>query len=223
MWTYRENERVMWVELISLAVVIAASPASVIPVILMLHTPRPLAAGWAFAVGWTLSLMVATGLFIRLSGRFGADGDSPPHWLRPATLVLAVLLILAGLVTWMRRGRSSRAPAWLRAVDSVTPRRALAAAPVLVSLNPKVLSACAAAGFTLGATQQAIPAQWGGAVGFALLASVTVILPVFGYALWRERMNEPLQRLRVGMERHNAAILAVILLAVGLMLLLQAM
>lgn len=212
----------MWVELTSLALVIAVSPASVVPAILMLHTPRPLAAGWAFAAGWSFSLVVATGLFIRISGRFNDGGNSPPHWLRPATLVLAVLLILTGLVTWMRRGRSSRAPAWLRAVNSVTPWRALAAAPVLVSLNPKVLSACAAAGFTLAATEKASSSHWGGAIGFALLASVTVILPVLSYAVWRERMDGPLQRLKVGMERHNAAILAVILLVVGLMLLLQA-
>ena len=51
---------------------------------------------------------------------------------------------------------------------------------------------------------------------------MTVILPVLSYGIWRERMNEPLQRLKVALERHNAAILAVILIAVGLMLLLQA-
>jgi hypothetical protein len=62
--------RTMWVELTSLALVIAVSPASVVPAILMLHTPRPLAAGWAFAAGWSVSLAVATGLFIRISGQF---------------------------------------------------------------------------------------------------------------------------------------------------------
>ncbi|MDZ7886728.1 MAG: GAP family protein [Mycobacterium sp.] len=209
-------------ELVSLALVIAVSPASVIPAILMLHTPRPLAAGWAFAAGWTLSLTVATGLFVAISGELSGAGGPPPQWIRPATLGLSVLLIIAGLVTWMRRGRSARAPAWLRALDSVTPPRAIAAAPVLVSLNPKVLSACAAAGFSIGATAQTSLTQWVDVAGFALLASATVILPVLSYGIWRERMNEPLQRLKVALERHNAAILAVVLIAVGLMLVLQA-
>jgi len=212
----------MRVELASLALVIAVSPASVIPAILMLHTRRPLASGWAFATGWTLSLAVSAGLFVRISGSLPDGSGPPPQWIRPATLTLAVLLIIVGVVTWMRRGRSARAPVWLRVLDSVTPQRAMTAAPVLVSLNPKVLSACAAAGFSVGATTQTSLSQWSDITGFALLASLTVILPVLSYAVWRERMNKPLQRLKVALERHNAAILAVVLIAVGLMLLLQA-
>ncbi|WP_422747007.1 GAP family protein [Mycobacterium sp. WMMD1722] len=212
----------MLLELASPALIIAVSPASVVPAILMLHTPRPLAAGWAFAAGWTLSLALATGVFVRIAGQLSDAGGPPPHWIRPATMVAAVLLIVAGLVTWTRRGRAKRAPVWLRALDSVTPHRALAVAPVLVSLNPKVLSACAAAGFSIGATAPTSLTLSGDVAGFAVLASVTVILPVLSYAIWRERMNDPLRRLKVALERHNAAILAVILVVVGLMLLLQA-
>ena len=212
----------MRVELASLALVIAVSPASVIPAILMLHTPRPLASGWMFAAGWTLSLTLATQVFVAISGKLPDAGGPPPPWIRPLTLALAVLLILAAVVIWLRRGRSAQAPVWLRALDSVTPWRALTTAPVLVSLNPKVLSACAAAGFSIGATTQASLTSWADVIGFAMLASATVILPVLGYAVFSERMTEPLRRLRVALERHNAAILAVVFLAVGLMLLLQA-
>lgn len=212
----------MRMELASLALVIAVSPASVIPAILMLHTPRPLASGWAFAAGWTLSLTLATELFVGISGELPDAGSPPPQWLRPATLAVAALLIVAGLITWLRRGRSARAPVWLRALNSVTPLRSMATAPILVSLNPKVLSACAAAGFSVGATAQTSLIHWGDVTAFAVLASVTVILPVLSFTIWRERMKKPLQRLKVALERHNAVILAVVLVAVGLMLLLQA-
>ncbi|MEH3128668.1 MAG: GAP family protein [Mycolicibacterium neoaurum] len=186
----------------------------------MLHTPRPLAAGWSFATGWVLSLMVATGLFVQLSGRLATAGGSAPEWVRPATMALAVLLVLAGVVTWVRRGRSTRAPVWLRGLDSVTAWRALAAAPVLAIVNPKVLSVCAAAGFSIGSTDgvNALAEM----AAFAVMAGLTVILPVLSYAIWRERMEGPLHRLRVVLERHNAAILAVVLVAVGSMLLLNA-
>jgi Sap, sulfolipid-1-addressing protein len=212
----------MRVELTSLALVIAVSPASVIPAILMLQTPRPLASGWTFAAGWILSLTLATQIFVSVSDKVPDAGGPPPPWIRPLTMALAVLLIVAAVAIWLRRGHTAKAPVWLRALDSVTPWRALTTAPVLVLLNPKVLSACAAAGFSIGATAQASLNSWADAIGFAMLASATVILPVLGYAIFRERMTEPLRRLRVALERHNAAILAVILLAVGLVLLLEA-
>lgn len=98
----------MQVELASLALVIAVSPASVIPAILMLHTPRPLAAGWAFAIGWILSVAATTLLFAGIAGQFPDIGGPPPEWIRPATMLLAVLLIFAGVVVWMRRGRAER-------------------------------------------------------------------------------------------------------------------
>ncbi|WP_160145445.1 GAP family protein [Arthrobacter sp. SLBN-53] len=204
----------------SLALVIAVSPASVVPAILILHTPRPLASGWSFAAGWAFSLAVVTGLFVKLSGSLPTAGGPAPVWVRPAIMALAVLLVLAGVLTWMRRGRAAHAPAWLRALDSVTARRALAAAPVLVMVNPKVLSICAAAGFSIGSTVGVH--AWADVAAFAVLASLTVILPVLSYSIWRERMDGPLHRLRIALERHNAAILAVILVAVGLMLLLNA-
>uniref|UniRef100_UPI0024B9476A GAP family protein n=1 Tax=Mycolicibacterium poriferae TaxID=39694 RepID=UPI0024B9476A len=74
----------MRVELASLALVVAVSPASVVPAILMLHTPRPLATGSAFATGWALSLSLASGLFVGMSGKLPDAGGPPPHWIRPA-------------------------------------------------------------------------------------------------------------------------------------------
>ncbi|MGN7780052.1 GAP family protein [Mycolicibacterium sp. 22603] len=204
----------------SLALVIAISPASVVPATLMLHTPRPLASGWSFAAGWLLSLAVMTGLFVRLSGTLPTAGGPAPQWVRPAIMVLAVLLVLAGVLTWMRRGRPAQTPVWLRALDSVTAWRALAAAPILAMVNPKVLSICAAAGFSIGSTADVH--AWADVTAFAALASLTVIVPVLSYTIWRERMDGPLHRLRIILERHNAAILAAVLVAVGLMLFLHA-
>lgn len=82
------------------------------------HAPSA-GCGLAFATGgWTLSLMLATGgVFVGISGKMSGAGGPPPQWMRPATLILAALLILVGVVTWMRQGgRRERAPAWLRAL-----------------------------------------------------------------------------------------------------------
>ena len=48
----------MLTELIPLALVVALSPLSIIPAVLVLHTPRPRPTGLAFLVGWLLGILV---------------------------------------------------------------------------------------------------------------------------------------------------------------------
>ena len=47
-------------ELIPLALVIALSPFSIIPGILVLHTPRPRPTSLAFLAGWTFGIAAIT-------------------------------------------------------------------------------------------------------------------------------------------------------------------
>ncbi|MET0701929.1 MAG: GAP family protein, partial [Mycobacterium sp.] len=52
-------------ELIPLAVVVAASPLSIIPALLLvLHSARPRPTGLAYLAGWLLGLTVMTGVFV---------------------------------------------------------------------------------------------------------------------------------------------------------------
>ncbi len=58
-------------ELIPLAMVVALSPLSIIPAVLVLHTPRPRPAGLAFLAGWLIGLTALTAIFVGVSGLFG--------------------------------------------------------------------------------------------------------------------------------------------------------
>ena len=51
-------------ELIPLALIIALSPFSIIPGILVLHTPRPRPTSVAFLTGWVLSIAALTAVFV---------------------------------------------------------------------------------------------------------------------------------------------------------------
>src|ERR1700752_1688886 len=66
-------------ELIPLATVIALSPFSIIPAVLVLHTPRPKPTGLAFLVGWLVGLSALTAIFIAISSLIG-DLEKPPPW-----------------------------------------------------------------------------------------------------------------------------------------------
>jgi hypothetical protein len=46
-----------------------------------------------------------------------------------------------------------------------------------------------------------------------------VAVPVLGYAVAGDRLDEPLARLKEWLERHNAALVAVILVVIGLLVL----
>ena len=48
------------IELIPLALVVALSPLSIIPAVLVLHTPRPRPTGLAFLAGWLVGLFALT-------------------------------------------------------------------------------------------------------------------------------------------------------------------
>ena len=67
-------------ELIPLALVVALSPLSIIPAVLVLHTPRPRPTGLAFLAGWVVGLAALTAIFVEVSSLAGGLGNKPPSW-----------------------------------------------------------------------------------------------------------------------------------------------
>ena len=53
---------------------------------------------------------------------------------------------------------------------------------------------------------------------FTVLASSTVVVPVVGYLSARDRMAAPLERLRAWLTQNNAAVMAVLLVVLGVAL-----
>src|SRR5208337_4745948 len=66
--------------LIPLGLVIALSPITVIPAVLVLQAPRPRPSGLAFLGGWVLGLAAVTALSVAASGLLGGLDKSPPRW-----------------------------------------------------------------------------------------------------------------------------------------------
>ncbi|MGA3253825.1 MAG: GAP family protein, partial [Mycobacterium sp.] len=66
--------------LIPLALVIAISPLSIIPAVLVLQAPRPRPSSLAFLAGWLFGLAALTALFVAGSGVLGGMHKSPPTW-----------------------------------------------------------------------------------------------------------------------------------------------
>ena len=206
-------------EVVPLALIIAASPLSVIPAVLVLHTPRPKPAGLAFLTGWVVGLAALTVVFIGLSDLLGGGLDRPPSWASWLRIALGAALIVFGVWQWLTRHRSAHSSAWLRATSSITPARAGCAGAALAVINPKVLFVCLPSGLEIGTAGLGTAGAGAALVVFVLVAASSVAVPVLGYAVAGDRLDEPLARLKEWLERHNAALVAVILVVIGLLVL----
>ncbi|WP_375487724.1 GAP family protein [uncultured Mycobacterium sp.] len=205
--------------LVSLALVIALSPLSVIPAVLVLQTPRARAGSLAFLAGWLAALVALTAIFVAVSGLLGGLHKSPPTWAPWLRIVVGAALIIFGLVRWLTRQRHTRTPGWMRSMTNLTPTRAAATGAVLAIVRPEVLFVCAAAGLAIGSAGLGVRRAWISAAIFVALAASTVAVPILAYAAAGHRLDDPLARLKEWMERHHAALLAGIFVVIGLLVL----
>ena len=185
-------------ELIPLALVVALSPLSIIPAVLVLHTPHPRPAGLAFLAGWLIGLAALTIVFVEISG---------------------AALIVFGVSRWLTRKRSAHTPAWMQRLGKLTPARAGLAALALTVVNPKVLFICAAAGLAIGTAGLGSAHIWIAVIWYVAVAASTVAIPILAYAVSGDRLDGALQRLKEWMEEQHATLVAAILIVIGLLVL----
>ncbi len=205
-------------DLVPIAVVIAASPFPVIPAILLVLTPRATANAGAFLGGWATGILAGTAAFIALAAV--VEGfDEPPTWASWARVALGAALVVLGVRQWLSRGDTGEAPAWMRSLDESTPGSAARLGVLLSAANPKILLLTAAAGLTIADAGLSPSAVALTVLLFALAGSVTVALPLLLYVVLGERATVPLRRVEEWLEAHNATVMAVVIVAIGAVLL----
>jgi len=205
--------------LVPLALVVALSPITVIPAVLLLQAPRARPNGLAFLGGWLLGLAALTAASDAASGAFAALHKTPPTWASWLRVALGLALIGFGVYRWLTRHRDTDPPRWMRSFSNFTPARAALAGAVLAVIRPEVVIICAAAGLAIGTSTLATAGEWLAAAFFVALAASTVAVPVLAYVAAGERLDNMLSRLKDWMEQHHGALLAAVLIVIGLMVL----
>jgi threonine/homoserine/homoserine lactone efflux protein len=203
--------------LVPLALVIAISPLSVIPAVLVLQAPHPRPTSLAFLGGWLLGLAALTAIFVASSGALAGLRKSPPTWASWLRVVLGLALIAFGIYRWLTRHGHTESPRWMRSFATLTPQRAGMTGLVLVVVRLEVLIMCALAGLAIGSSGLSIAADWITGAIFLAVAASTVAIPVLAYAGAGHRLDDSMTRIKDWMEKHNAALLAAILVLIGLM------
>lgn len=205
--------------LIPLGLVIALSPITVIPAVLVLQAPRPRPSGLAFLAGWVLGIAALTAVSVAASGLLGGLDKSPPKWSSWLRVVFGSALIVYGIFRWFTRHGHSESPAWMRSFATIKPARAAVTGTALAVVRPDVALICVPAGLGIGTSGLGLAGDWLAAAFFVAVAASSVAIPILAYAAAGARLDPTLARAKDWMDRNNAALLAGILIVIGAMVL----
>lgn len=205
----------------ALGVSISPVPVAASLVILLAGRPRGTSAG--FLAGWLAGIALVLAIATRL-GQATETGRAVGSVLSGLALVLGLLLLALAARTWRRhvvRGSEAGAPAWITAVVSLAPGRALGVGLLLAVVNPKNLALMLPAGIALARAR--LPGEEQVFVGFTfvLVATSTVFVPVVLHRALGPRVNPVLIAARGFLARHGTAISVGVLLVVGIVLAAQ--
>jgi len=206
-----------------LAIGVALSPVPIIAVVVLLTSSRARSLGPVFVLGWLLGLVVVGAIVLAVVGPSGAGSSGQrTRWVSWGLIVLGALLLVAAVRhlrgRTRRRGEEAPLPTWMGAIDRLKPAAALGGGVVLGGVRPKNLllavgGAAAIAQTGIAGGQQAIAYAV-----FAVIATIGVAAPVVIYFAMGTRSGELLGRLKGWMRRHDAVILAVVLVVIGVTL-----
>jgi hypothetical protein len=87
----------------------------------------------------------------------------------------------------------------------------VAISPIPVTgVNPKNLALCLSGGVLIGSGGLSTGATVTAVVVFVVVGSISAAVPVLGYLVAQQRMQQPLDDLRQWLTRHNAAVKSVL-------------
>ena len=193
---------------------IALSPVPIGASVLLLSCRDGLAKGASFALGWVAGL-AAVAVVMKLLVDWADLSSSDQLWISAPELLLGIAFLTVSVAIWVWRDRRRSSPAWLDAVEHFTRIRSAGAGIVLSALNPKV------AALTLGAILALAQVDAGNSetlwtlVLFVAIGTLGVAIPVLLARATPNRTTAVLTRLHPWLERHDAAVLIVLGLVVG--------
>ncbi|MFE4258088.1 GAP family protein [Streptomyces sp. NPDC056883] len=202
-----------------MAVVIAVSPFTVIPAVFMQFTPRARPTSSAFLVGWVIGVAVpAVGCAVLTSAVGFASHERP--WTAWARIGLGLCLVALGIRQWLvRHGKA--APRWMRLLSEAGPGKAFRLGVLLALANPKIFLLSAAAGLAVGSAGPSLAGAVMALAVFTAVAASTVALPVLLHTVAGPKALGPLAVVKEWLETHAAAVMAWVIVAIGVLLLVE--
>jgi len=209
-------------EVLPFAIGVAISPIPIIAVILILFSDRAKVNGPVFLLGWIIGLSVVVAVVYAIAHAANAATDSTTSdtvsWIK---VVLGVALVGAARRQYAKRPRPGEVPTmpkWMATVGGMKPGAAFVLALVCSAVNPKnlVLAAGAAAG--VAQVNDSVGDGIVACIVFVVVASSSVGGAVAYYFVGGERARAHLDDFKAWLSEHNAAVMTVLLLVIGVVL-----
>lgn len=206
-----------------LALVVGLSPLPILPVVMLLMTPRARGNGRAYLAAWLVALSLVVTVAVWLGGLADPEPatDEGIGWIQALT---GAAFLLMAAVKWARRPRSGQTkqpPGWMSALDSYSPRQSARLGALLASANPKNLAMALAAGAEIALLAEGTGETAAGVAAFVAIGSVGVATPVFAHAVLGQRAAPGLERAKAWLEGNSTVLAVGLLVVLGALLLLK--
>ena len=207
--------------ILPLALVVGLSPLPILPMVLVLMTPRARPNSLAFLGAWFVAL---TAIVLGALLLAGVRDPAPPDetgigWIQ---VVTGLAFLALALIKWLGRprpGESKEPPSWMTALDSYTPRQSAVLGAGLAAGNPKNLVMAIAAGAEIAALTTSAGNALVGIAVFVLVGSIGVATPTIAHRLLGDRAPEVLGGWKSWLEANSTALAVGVLVLLGVMLL----
>ena len=202
------------------AVGMLLSPFPIIAALLVLLSPSGRAGGLAYGFGRFVGVALVATTASLLTEVFTLESGSsvPSAILR---ILLGVALLGLAVVKWRKRPETSEdaeLPKWMSSVERRSPSGAAGLGFVLSVANPKELAFSVGAGLTIGAAALPPGPTVGLALGYTVIACLSVIAPTLAFVVNPDRMTKPLQTARTWLVQRNNTIITVVFAVIGAVL-----
>lgn len=209
-----------FVDALPFAIGIALSPFPIVPVILLLLSPRARVVGPVFWLCFAAGVAVVTAVFVVLSEAVDFP-EHPPTWASWTRIVVGLLLVALAIKQWLGRSHDKETPGWLATLQQAGPATAARYGFLLSAANPKVLVLAAGGGLVLGAVPGGAATSVALILAFTVVAAVAVAVPVVLYLLLGDRMVPPLRAAEEWLQRHTSSITAIVIGLIGVIVALE--
>jgi threonine/homoserine/homoserine lactone efflux protein len=206
-------------EILPLALAAGLSPIPLIAAVLLLMSGRRSSGAW-FAAAWFTGTLAVVAVGVAAAGALSAADSTTTRPIVAWAKIVFGLVLLALAVRKIRSARTGGGalPGWMSGLETAAPPRAAVLGLLLSAANPKNALLGLAAGLTIGTGSSEAGAVWALLAGYAIVAT----LGVGGLVVWTllapASSARTLTEVRRFLTRHNAVIMALLLIVFGVVL-----